>query len=220
MIIKYIGHACFKVKDDETGYSIIFDPYQPDSVRGFSNITDTASEVLCSHDHFDHNSKGSVRIEPMDESPFEISIIDTFHDDVKGAKRGTNRVTVVRDRKTGERLVHYGDIGEVLKDLLTEENRALLEGADVALIPVGGTYTYDADQALDLIEATKPSVTVPMHFRSEAGDFGLSNIGSIEEFLAKAKKRGLTVKAADDCFFDTDENDPGRYILTVMPQNA
>lgn len=86
MIIKYIGHACFKIRDNETGYSIVFDPYSPDSVPGFHKIVDTASEVLCSHEHFDHNHRDSLIIEPVENSPFEVQTIDTWHDEVKGAK--------------------------------------------------------------------------------------------------------------------------------------
>ena len=40
MIVKYIGHACFKIMDAETGYSIVIDPYEPGSVPGFGDIRD------------------------------------------------------------------------------------------------------------------------------------------------------------------------------------
>ena len=170
MLIRYTGHACFKVRDNTTGYSVVFDPYQPDSVPGFHRIVDTASEVLCSHDHFDHNSRDSLIIEPAENSPYEISFIDTWHDPEKGALRGPNRIYIVTDKRTGERLIHYGDIGEVMDDLLTEENMALLKDADVALIPVGGTYTYDADQAIELIRRTTPKVAVPRRFPYESAE--------------------------------------------------
>ena len=154
MLIKYTGHACFKIRDNETGYSIVFDPYEPDSVPGFGKVVDIASRVICSHEHFDHNSRDSVQIVPSDADPFDVKSIDTWHDPEKGALRGPNSITVVTDRKTGEKVIHYGDIGEKIDDLLTEENLALLKDADVALIPVGGTYTYDADEALELIRRT------------------------------------------------------------------
>lgn len=83
MLIKYTGHACFKVRDNETGYSILFDPYEPDSVPGFRKIVDSASEVICSHDHFDHNYTDAVKVIPMEESPFEVTAIDTWHDPEK-----------------------------------------------------------------------------------------------------------------------------------------
>ena len=220
MLIRYTGQACFKLRDNTTGYSVVFDPYQPDSVPGFHRIVDTASEVLCSHDHFDHNSRDSLIIEPAENSPYEISFIDTWHDPEKGALRGPNRIYIVTDKRTGERLIHYGDIGEVMDDLLTEENMALLKDADVALIPVGGTYTYDADQAIELIRRTTPKIAVPMHFRTETGFFGLSNIGSIEDFLTKAQKAGIRVNISKVSFYDTEAYDLEDCILALRPQNV
>ena len=219
MIIKYIGHACFKIRDNETGYSIVFDPYSPDSVPGFRKVVDTASEVLCSHEHFDHNHRESLIIEPAETSPFEVQTIDTWHDEVKGAKRGPNRIHVITEKKTGKKLIHYGDIGEVMDDLLTEENMALLKGADVALIPVGGTYTYDAEQAIELIRRTAPKIAVPMHFKTDTGVFGFDNIGSIEKFLAGAQAAGFKVNVAKVCFYDTDETGLSDCILAIRPQN-
>ena len=218
MLIKYTGHACFKVKDDETGYSIIFDPYEPDSVPGFHRIVDSASKVLCSHDHFDHNSTDSVKIIPNDADPFEIQYIDTWHDPEKGSLRGPNRIHILTDRKTGKRLIHYGDIGEVMDDLLTEENMALLKNADVALIPVGGTYTYDADEAIELIRRTTPKIAVPMHYRSHGG-FGLPNIGTVEDFMVKAHNAGLNIRVLNAWFFETEENDVGECVLAIRPEN-
>ena len=112
MLIKYTGHACFKIRDNETGYSLVFDPYEPDSVPGFGKVVDIASRVICSHEHFDHNSRDSVQIVPSDADPFDVRSIDTWHDPEKGALRGPNSITVVTDRKTGEKVIHYGDIGE------------------------------------------------------------------------------------------------------------
>ena len=219
MLIKYIGHACFKVRDNETGYSIIFDPYKPESVPGFGTIRDAASEVICSHEHFDHNYRDAVLVEPKDETPFEITVIDTWHDPEKGALRGPNKIHIITDRKTGEKLIHYGDIGEVMDDLLTEENLALLKDADVALIPVGGVYTYDADEALELIARTNPKITVPMHFRTDTGMFGFDNIGSIENFLNKAAEAGHKVLSTKYPFYDSVEYPLDKCILAVKPEN-
>lgn len=220
MLIKYYGHACFKVRDSETGYSIVLDPYEPGSVQGFGNIKDTASEVICSHEHFDHNSRESVRLEPMEDSPFEVTAIDTWHDEVKGAKRGPNRITVITEKNTGKKLIHYGDIGVPAEELMKEDFAGLLKDADIALIPVGGTYTIDADGALDLIEMTQPKIAVPMHFRSADMGFGLPNIGSIEDFIGKAQNAGHKVMLTRMWFFDTDGEDPGRCILAVRPENV
>ena len=219
MIIKYIGHACFKLRDEETGYSIVFDPYQPDSVAGFGAIKDTASEVLCSHDHFDHNARECIVTEPVDESPYEVQWIDTYHDPEKGALRGPNRIHVVTHKKSGEKLVHYGDIGEKLDDLLTEENLALLKDADVALVPIGGVYTYDRHEALDLIEKTSPKLVLPMHYRADAAKFGLPNIDSIENFLIEAAGRKHGISVGEMWFLDTSRYNVDADILVLRPQN-
>lgn len=219
MIIKYVGHSCFKIMDEETGYSIAFDPYEPGSVPGYGDIRDAASEVLCSHDHFDHNHKESFLLEPKDESPFEVRWIDTYHDPEKGSLRGTNRIYVITHKATGEKLVHYGDIGEVLDDLLTEENMDLLRDADIALVPVGGTYTYDLHEALDLIEKTAPKLVLPMHYRSETAGFGFPNIGTIEDFLKEAAGRGHGISVGQVWFINTAEYDLDADILVLRPQN-
>lgn len=218
MIIKYTGHACFKIMDEKTGYSIVFDPYEDGFVDGFKPIKDTASEVLCSHEHGDHSAREVIVLEPKDESPFKVEWIDTFHDPEKGALRGTNRIHIVTHKESGERLIHYGDIGEVLDDLLTEENMKLLGNADIALVPIGGVYTYDRTQALDLIERTKPKLVLPMHYRSEQG-FGFSNIDSIENFLVDAAGRGHGISVAQLWFINTEEYDLDADILVLRPQN-
>lgn len=219
MLIKYVGHACFKIRDNETGYSIVIDPYKPDSVRGFGTIKDTASEVLCTHDHFDHNGAECITIEPMSESPFDVKCIDTYHDPEKGALRGENRIYIITHKASGEKLVHYGDIGEKLDDLLTEENLELLRDADVALVPIGGVYTYDRHEALDLIEKTSPKLVLPMHYRAEAAGFGLPNIGSIEEFLPEAVSRGHGISVGQMWFVDTSDYNVDADILVIRPQN-
>lgn len=218
MLIKYIGHACFKLRDNDTGYSIIFDPYKEGSVYGFGDIRDAASEVLCSHWHDDHTG-GRVLIEPKEECPYEIDWIDTFHDPQKGALRGENRIYIVTHKTTGEKLIHYGDIGERIDDLLTDGNLELLKDADIALIPVGGTYTYDKNEALELIRRTSPKLVVPMHFRSESANFGLRQIDSIENFLEAAAKEHHKIQICQLWFIDTAEYSIDGDILVLQPQN-
>lgn len=219
MIIKYTGHACFKILDEATGYSLVFDPYRDGSVPGFGRIVEVASEVICSHEHDDHAGIEHVKAEPRDESPFRVDCIDTFHDPEKGRLRGKNRISVVTNRTTGEKLVHYGDIGEKLDDLLTEENMALLKDADIALVPVGGVYTYDKYEALRLIDRTTPKLMIPMHFRSEVAGFGLPNIDSIENFINTAAEKGKKVSVARVSFINTGDIDLDCDILVLRPQN-
>ena len=219
MIIKYTGHSCFKIMDAETGYSIVLDPYRPGSVPGFRDIVDIASEVLCSHGHDDHAGSECIKLEPREDSPFTVEHIDTFHDPEKGALRGTNRIYIITDKKTGEKLVHYGDLGERLEDLLTEENLSLLKDADIALVPVGGYYTYDIAEALELIGKTAPKLVMPMHYRSEIAGFGLREIDTLERFMEEASKTGKKVGVARVSFLNTKDIELNCDILALKPHN-
>ena len=219
MLIKYVGHSCFKIRDNETEYSIVLDPYTYGSVDGYGKIVDSASEVLCSHEHADHHGVEHIQIEPKDESPYEVTWIDTWHDPEKGALRGPNRIHIITHKKTGEKLVHYGDVGETLDELLTDENLALLKGADIALVPVGGVYTYNRDEALELIRRTEPKMVLPMHYRSQTLNFDFPHIDSIEQFLEAASEKGLKINVGRTFYIDTDEVKLDCDILALMPQN-
>ena len=50
--ITWNGHSCFTVEKD--GFSIVFDPYGPNTVPGLAPLSLTADMVLCSHEHGDH----------------------------------------------------------------------------------------------------------------------------------------------------------------------
>jgi L-ascorbate metabolism protein UlaG (beta-lactamase superfamily) len=36
--------------------------------------------------------------------------------------------------------------------------------ADVAMVPIGGTYTMEAEEAADLVKTIRPALAVPMHY--------------------------------------------------------
>ena len=218
MIIKYAGHSCFKILDDETGYSIVLDPFRDGSVPGYGKIVDVASEVLCSHEHDDHAGREHVTIEPKDDSPFKVEYIDTFHDPEKGALRGPDRIHVITNTKTGEKLVHYGDVGETLDELLTEENLALLKDADIALVPCGGVYTYNRQEALELINRTTPKLVLPMHYRSSTLGFDFGHIDTIEEFMEFAARAGKKVSISQMWFVNTGDVELDCDILVLRPQ--
>ena len=50
---------------------------------------------------------------------------------------------------------------------MTEDNRKVK--CDVAMIPIGGTYTMDAMQAAQLINEIKPDIAIPTHYGSVVG---------------------------------------------------
>ncbi len=170
MIITWLGHACFALEHE--GYRIVIDPYRE---IPFPPLAAEAHAVYCSHGHFDHAATETVTLLPAQESPFTVTEIPTFHDEVCGAKRGENTVRVFEAE--GIRIAHLGDLGH----LLSEEQVASLGEIDVLLIPVGGVYTLDPREAKQTADAIGAKITVPMHYRRS--NLGLSNIADVEEFL-------------------------------------
>lgn len=175
VLVKWNGHACFTVEAE--GYILVFDPYADGSVPGLGPLRLRANEVLCSHEHHDHNFREAVDIIPWNgERPFLLETMDVFHDDRHGAQRGKNRIHVIDCG--GVRVAHLGDLGH---ELSPEQLRALAP-LDAVMIPVGGYYTVDAHQASHIADALGARVVIPMHFRQ--GNMGFPVIGTLNSFLA------------------------------------
>ena len=183
MEVTFIGHACFVVKF-ASGLSVCFDPYSPGSVPGLANCSAVADEVYCSHSHGDHNGRQYVSKpdRPYSGPAPEVEVISTFHDEVRGAKRGTNNITIVRSG--GETVVHMGDIGCAL----TGEQLDKIKGCNLLLIPVGGFFTIDSKQAYRMFEQIGPDAVVPMHYSGDG--FGYDVISGREEFVELVEKGG------------------------------
>ena len=174
MNITWLGHSCFKIESQ--GYEIVLDPYQDGKVPGYKPVRETADEVLCSHGHGDHCGVENVTLRQGGASPFTVETIETWHDDQRGALRGTDTIHILDDGRC--RLAHLGDLGCEL----TAEQKDRLRGLTALLIPVGGYYTIDAAQAAKLADELSPTVVIPMHYRGEG--FGYDVIGPLESFIA------------------------------------
>ena len=78
--------------------------------------------------------------------------------------------------------VRYYDAGDTDQNADNEQVRA-----DVALVPIGGTYTMDAAQAAAFVNTLKPQIAVPMHYGSIVGSM------SDADAFAAAVNEGITV---------------------------
>ena len=78
-----------------------------------------------------------------------------------GALRGKNTFFIVEAE--GMRVGHAGDLGH----LPTRAQAAQIGRLDLLMLPVGGYYTIDAAQAMEVRRLLQPTVTVPMHYRTQ-----------------------------------------------------
>ncbi len=163
VIITSYGHACYKIEYNNA--SVILDPYENGSVPGLQLPEGLeADRVLCSHGHHDHNARGLVRETDKNPDAFSPVFINVPHDDAGGSKRGMSDISVLHAGKVT--IIHFGDIGR----LPEEDEYRKMEGADIILIPAGGYYTIDAEQAKEICERICPKAVILMHFRK--GEIG------------------------------------------------
>ena len=171
MKIIWHGHSCFEITGKDG--TIVFDPYQVNSVPGLNPLKLKANLVLCSHEHEDHNARNCVETTLKD---FKVAHIETYHDHHQGSRRGKNTIHIVEfdDMK----IVHMGDIGCMMDDV------SKLKNCDVLMIPIGGYYTIDTKEALKYIERIHPRIVIPMHYRSH--EFGYDVLSTNEEFIQQS----------------------------------
>ncbi|MCX8174328.1 MAG: MBL fold metallo-hydrolase [Thermoplasmata archaeon] len=164
MRITWYGHACFKVQGE---HSIVTDPHDGKSI-GLPAPSIDADVVLMSHDHFDHNCRTAIRNSncklinkpgKYNEKGFEITGIETFHDEASGSKRGKN--IVFKFKANDINFCHLGDLGHALN---SEHARKLGE-VDVLFIPVGETYTLPISECWETVNVLQPKIVIPMHYK-------------------------------------------------------
>ena len=156
MKLTWYGHSCFLLESAHG--SVVFDPYAPGKVPGWTLPALEADAVLCSHGHSDHGYAEGVKLTGR---PYAAAVtrIGSFHDDCGGALRGENTISLVEDE--GIRAVHMGDVGVTPAPEQIEQ----LKGCDVLMIPTGGILTIEPDSAFYMTERIMPRVVIPMHFK-------------------------------------------------------
>jgi L-ascorbate metabolism protein UlaG (beta-lactamase superfamily) len=197
MNLRFLGHATFYITT-ANGTRIVTDPYEPGGFGGaigHGPIPDPADVITISHQHADHNDVKSVPGSPIvlssvgeyTEKGVTFRGLATFHDAKRGAERGGNIVWSIE--ADGLRLCHLGDLGATL----AAEEVGHLGPIDVLLIPVGGTFTLDARGATEVMNALKPRLALPMHYRTPKVKL---NIAYVDDFLAD-KRNVERVKGSD-----------------------
>ena len=184
MLIKWLGHSCFKLTLNN-GKNILIDPY--DHTVGYASVNEQADVVLITHHHHDHDCASCVigDFETIDAAGeyeacgAKITGIKAFHDNKQGAERG--EIVVYKIEADGLCVVHLGDIGEVPGDEFFEK----LGKVDVLMVPVGGVYTVDAKADFELVNKIKSNITIPMHYMTADCNLKLSGIHEFLELVGE-----------------------------------
>lgn len=196
MLIKWLGHASFVIETE--GKKIITDPFE--EKVGYPLYEGEADIATVSHDHYDHNAVHLLKGSPLvvkgtgvfQFDGIKITGYPSYHDKNEGKDRGEN--TVYKICAENINILHLGDLGHILEDRMVKE----IGEVDVLLIPVGGVYTINAEEAFVLARKINPRIIVPMHFATPALTFSLA---PVEEFTSKfactVKKPYLSLSRED-----------------------
>jgi L-ascorbate metabolism protein UlaG (beta-lactamase superfamily) len=182
MRVTYLGHACFLLADEK--FSVIFDPFTD---IGYELDFPHADFCICSHSHFDHSATNKVVVNEIITKQNalnypRIKLINSFHDEVNGQKRGDNLIIVVEIG--GIKVCHMGDLGEPLNmDLINKIGKI-----DLLLIPVGGKYTIDADEAFKYASLLAPKAIIPMHYKTSRSQIDIASKDKFLSFFDKIEK--------------------------------
>ena len=186
--IRVLTHSAIRI-ESEDGLVLYFDPFDLDAA------SHDADFVLITHAHYDHYSPediakvanpGTTVVCPavMAEEVAELGMADVIAlaPGERCDRAGISVEAVPAYNAASERLgfhprenqwVGYVVIVDGARIYVagdtddTPEARAVV--CDVALLPVGGTYTTDAAQAAALAAAIKPAVVIPTHYGTVVG---------------------------------------------------
>ncbi|MGI6452802.1 MAG: MBL fold metallo-hydrolase [Syntrophomonadaceae bacterium] len=189
MKIRWRGHASFLIETNQ--YRIISDPF--DKNLGYPLVREEADIVTVSHEHYDHNAVETILGNPQiirgtgrfALAGAEITGFPSFHDKSQGKQRGPN--TIYKIVAEGLSVVHLGDLGDILNRQQIDE----IGNVDILLIPVGGVFTINGEEAWELVNLIKPQVTIPMHFNTSHLSFDLLPVENFSQKFDKVVKMPL-----------------------------
>ncbi len=221
MKITYFGHSAFLVQSK--GFRALVDPFltgnshtdvTPDDFKDITHIFVTHghsdhlgdteaiakncnSLVICNAEIASFLSKRNVRTHPMHiggRKTFDFgrvkmtpalhgSGITTENGTIEGGNPGGFLIEI-----EGKKLYHAGDTGLSMEMKLLER-----ENIDVALIPIGGNFTMDVEDAVTAVNFIQPKIVIPMHYKT----FPVLD-GTPEDFKEKIEKiKNVEVKILD-----------------------
>ncbi len=184
--IEVLVHSNIRINGEKVIY---IDPFMIEEEQHNADI------ILITHNHHDHFSPEDIQkiqkedtiyvvpekmnkdIEKLNLSYENILFVKSNQEfEVKNIKMETipayNTIKPFHPKHNGwvgyvitlqnERIYIAGDTD------INEDNTKVK--CDIALVPIGGTYTMNAQKAAEFVNIIKPKIAIPMHYRSIVGN--------------------------------------------------
>lgn len=191
--IKINTHSSIKIV--ENGKTFYFDPFE---LKGKFNDADY---IFITHDHYDHLDAKSIQNAMNDKTKFicpkniakTLSSDASIRDFARIIQLSPNEKVELEKDIYVETIPAYNIIkafhqkgyewlGYILdvngrRFYIAGDTDAVDEAkkvrCDVALVPIGGTYTMDYEQAAELVNVIKPKLAIPTHYGNVVGEYEL-----------------------------------------------
>jgi L-ascorbate metabolism protein UlaG (beta-lactamase superfamily) len=160
--LKWLGHASFRIKTGS--HTLYLDPFA-------GEYDEPADLILSTHDHYDHNQVDKVSRKPgcqvfqgptnEDLGWVKVKSVPAYNVGKEFHPKGTGVGYLITAE--GKTIYHAGDTDVI------PEMKDLKGKVDVALLPVGGKYTMNLEEAGKAVEVIQPKKVVPMHYNSISG---------------------------------------------------
>ena len=169
-VVEFFGHNFFQITTAK-GTKIITDPIAP----GMYPTPDVNPHVITvGREHPNHNYVGIAKGKPIvlrglgnygaewnkisttvgDVLIYTVPVYQQqFGNALKGAAFVFDLGTLC--------IAHLGDLAHKL----TDEQIKAFGKVDIAMIPIGGSFTMPPDTAREVLQQLKPKVAIPMHYR-------------------------------------------------------
>jgi L-ascorbate metabolism protein UlaG (beta-lactamase superfamily) len=220
-------HSFFEIRSSK-GTVVVIDPHNIEAYSTMPPRKVKADVVLMTHSHQDHNQVGVIeknadtKIIPgykgaasnqkwniVDEKIKDVHIrsIGTYHDEEQGMKYGLNTIFCIE--VDGWKIVHLGDLGHSLSAKQVKE----IGEVDVLMIPVGGIYSLNGNQANKVVKQLKPKEYIfPMHYGTPQSNEVLTP----DEFLEDWPQKKIARDKGNKLVLNRDPERPRPLVVLLL----
>jgi L-ascorbate metabolism protein UlaG (beta-lactamase superfamily) len=175
MKINYFGHSAFLLDD------LLIDPFIKENPICPVKVGDIKCKTICvTHDHPDHLGDTFEIAKKNDATIVGISeIVKKAESGLKTELMNIGGSVKLQDWKIrlvpathppngvgfvlekDKTIYHAGDTGLFMDMMLIGDYKL-----DVVMLPIGGRYTMDIEQAVEACKMLKPQIAIPMHYNT------------------------------------------------------